>query len=112
MGTAERRLEILKYLCKARKTTMPRLAEMFGVSVRTIQRDLFEVESTFRVPIEMKCGRYGGVSIIGDYRFDRAYMCEEELLVLRKVQNAVKNQISEEENQILSNLIKIYSKSA
>lgn len=40
MGTAERRLEIYKYLCLARKATMPQLAKMFGVSVRTIQRDI------------------------------------------------------------------------
>jgi len=37
MGTAERRLEILKYLCRVRKATMPELAEKFGVSIRTIQ---------------------------------------------------------------------------
>ena len=38
MGTAERRLEILKYLCKKRHATMPELSEQFGVSLRTIQR--------------------------------------------------------------------------
>ena len=53
MGTAERRLEILKYLCKARKTTMGQLAEMFGVSIRTIQRDIYEIEVTFHVPLDV-----------------------------------------------------------
>ena len=47
MGTAERRLEILKYLCRYRRATMPKLAEKFGVSVRTIQRDILEIEATF-----------------------------------------------------------------
>lgn len=112
MGTAERRLEILKYLCKHRRATMPQLAEMFGVSVRTIQRDIFEIETTFHIPIEIRYGRYGGIYIVGDYRFDQTYMCEEELLLLHKVQNLVKNQISEQENTLLSQLIKKYSKSA
>ena len=40
MGTAERRLEILNYLCQKRYATMPELAEKFGVSVRTIHRDI------------------------------------------------------------------------
>ena len=60
MGTAERRLEILKYLCKKRHATMPELSEQFGVSLRTIQRDIYEIETTFRVPIDVKCGKYDG----------------------------------------------------
>ena len=60
MGTAERRLEILKYLCRARKSTMTKLAELFGVSVRTIQRDILEIEATFHVPIDVRCGKYEG----------------------------------------------------
>ena len=75
MGTAERRLEILKYLCKKRHATMPELSEQFGVSLRTIQRDIYEIETTFRVPIDVKCGKYdGGVYVIGNYSFDRTYM--------------------------------------
>lgn len=113
MGPAERRLEILKYLCKARKATMTQLAEMFGVSVRTIQRDIYEIEITFRVPLEIKCGKYkGGVHIIGDYTFDRAYMCEDELLLLRKIQTMVQDQLNDKENSILCQIIKKYSKSA
>ena len=60
MGTAERRLEILKYLCKYRRATMPQLAEMLGVSVRTIQRDILEIEATFHVPIYVLFGKYDG----------------------------------------------------
>ena len=33
MGTAERKLEIVKYICRARRTTMSQLADEFGVSV-------------------------------------------------------------------------------
>ena len=110
MGTAERRLEILKYLCKARKATMPQLAEMFGVSVRTIQRDILEIECTFRVPIDVRCGRHeGGIYILGDYRFDRAYMCEEELALLKKIQKMVNDNLNDSERSILAQIIKKYS---
>ena len=113
MGTAERRLEMLKYLCRARKAKMAQLADMFGVSVRTIQRDILEIEATFHVPLDVRCGKFdGGVYVVGDYRFDRAYMFDDELELLDKVQELVKDQISEQENTLLSQIIKKYSKSA
>ena len=112
MGTAERRLEIYKYLCLARKATMPQLAKMFGVSVRTIQRDVYEIEATFHAPLEITAGRHGGISVLGDYSLDRAYMCEDELLLLHKIQDLVKEQISQQESIILAQIIKKYSKPA
>ena len=112
MGTAERRLEIYKYLCLTRKATMPQLAKMFGVSVRTIQRDIFEIEATFHAPLDIAKGRYGGVSVLGNHTLDRAYMCDEELVLLKKIQSLVKAQITEKENVILTQIIKKYSKSA
>lgn len=112
MGTAERRLELIKHLCKVRQTTMPRLAEMFGVSVRTIQRDLLEIESTFHIPIEIHCGRYGGIRVLDSYSFDRAYMCDEELALLRKIHRMTQSQLSDEENALLAALIRTYSKTA
>ena len=113
MGTAERRLEMLKYLCKKRRSTMPQLAELFGVSVRTVQRDVYEIEATFHVPMDVKCGKYaGGVYIVGDYTFDRMYMCEEELLLLGKVQKLVQNQLTDKEKTMLAQIIKNYTKLA
>ena len=113
MGTAERRLEILKYLCRARKSTMPKLAELFDVSVRTIQRDILEIEATFHVPIDVRCGKYdGGVYVVGDYSFDRTYMYDEELALLSKVHRLVKDQLTEQESTLFSQIIKTYSKTA
>ena len=111
MGTAERRLEILKYLCRARKSTMPKLAELFDVSVRTIQRDILEIEATFHVPLDIRCGKYdGGVYVVGNYSFDRAYMYDEELALLTKIRLLVKDQLTEQESSLLSHIIKTYSK--
>lgn len=113
MGTAERRLEILKFLCKYRRATMPQLAEIFGVSVRTIQRDILEIEAIFHVPLDVRCGKYdGGAFVVGDYSFDRAYMYDEELALLVKVKELVKDQLTEQEIALLSQIIKTYTKAA
>lgn len=113
MGTAERRLEILKYLCKYRRATMPQLAEKFGVSVRTVQRDIFEIEATFHVPLDVRCGKYdGGVFVKGDYSFDRAYMHQDELELLIKIQVLIRSQLSDKENALLSQIINTYTKIA
>ena len=113
MGTAERRLEILKYLCKARKATMPELAEIFCVSVRTIQRDILEIEATFHIPIDIRCGKYnGGIYVIGNYSFDRAYMHNDEISLLSKIHELVKSKLTDNENTIFSQIIKTYTKGA
>lgn len=113
MGTAERRLEILKHLCRYRRATMPKLAKIFGVSIRTVQRDILEIEATFHIPLDVRCGKYGGgVYVIGNYSFDRAYMHEDELTLLAKVQEIAKKQLSDKENALLSQIIKTYTKIA
>ena len=113
MGTAERKLEILKYLCKFRKATMPQLAEMFGVSTRTIQRDILDLEVTLHVPLVTRSGKYyGGVYVKGDYSFDRSYMHQDELDLLCKVQRLTSDELSEKENALLSHIIKTYTKTA
>lgn len=40
MGTAERRYEMMKILCRRRYETIRNLASEFGVSMRTVQRDI------------------------------------------------------------------------
>ena len=113
MGTAERRLEILKYLCKYRHATMPQLAEEFGVSVKTIQRDILYVETIFHVPLDIRPGKYnGGIYVLNSYSFDRAYMHPDDILLLLKIQDLVKSKISDKENSRLSQIIKTYTKIA
>ena len=59
MGTAERRIEILKILSKRRSEKTKKLAEELGVSERTIRRDILVLSLT--EPIYTRAGRYGGV---------------------------------------------------
>ena len=68
MGTAERRYEIMKILCRRRNDTICNLASEFGVSMRTIQRDI-EVLSRAE-PIYTQPGKYGGgVYVVDGYSF-------------------------------------------
>ena len=112
MGTAERRLEIMKYLCMHRQAKMSQLAEMFGVSVRTIQRDIFEIETTLRVPLEIRYGKNGGVFVKGTYSFDRAYMHEEQTALLWKIHTLVEDRLSAKEIEAFARLIQAYTKPA
>ena len=84
MGTTERILEMMKYLCQVRHATMPALAEKFGVSVRTIKRDIDELG--YLIPLEIKTGRYeGGVYVMQGYKWDKAYMSAEDIALLIKI---------------------------
>ncbi len=87
MGTAERRYEVMRKLCRRRHDTIGNLAKEFGVSERTILRDVEALSIT--EPIYTQSGRHvGGVFLIEDYCMTRMYMNESELSVLKQVKEA------------------------
>ena len=49
---------------------------------------------------------------MNDYTFDRAYMHPDDILLLQKIQDLVKNKISDKENARLAQIIKTYTKIA
>lgn len=113
MGTAERRTEIMRILCRRRHETISNLAEEFGVSTRTILRDI-EVLSVTE-PIYTQCGRYsGGVYVTDDYSMGRMYMTDKELSVLHKLSELADKKaicdLSMEENNLLKFIISQYTK--
>lgn len=112
MGTAERRTEIMRILCRRRHETILNLAEEFGVSTRTILRDVEVLSIT--EPIYTQCGRYGGVYVIDDYSMTRMYMSENELSVLHKLAKFADEkaicELSVEENILLKSIISQYTK--
>lgn len=94
---------------------MSRLAEEFGVSVRTVQRDIFELG--FTMPLDIKTGRYdGGVYVVGDYTMDRMYMSHDEISLLRKIKEvadrAEKLTLDDGEKKMLYLLIQNYEKTS
>lgn len=110
MGTSERRIEIIKYLCRKRHVTVSNISKKFGVSVRTIHRDIDYLSGTMMIPIYCQSGKYeGGVYIDNDYRWDKMYMTLEQISLLIKVKEMVTDKLSEKENMILRQLIQLYS---
>ena len=112
MGAAERRYKIMKILCRRRYETIRNLASEFGVSTRTVQRDIETLSRT--EPIYTQCGKYGGgVYVVEGYYIDRIYMTDSELDVLKKLYiSADKNEalLTNDEKNLLRFIISQYSK--
>lgn len=117
MGTAERRMELLRLLCLRRHETIKNLASEFGVSEKTISRDVEEL--SLSEPIYTQAGRYyGGVYVMDGYSMDkcsinRMYMKKEELEVLQKLSEKAKENsslLSAEERNVLDTIIMEYTK--
>lgn len=113
LGTAERRTGIMRVLCRRRHETISNLAEEFGVSQRTILRDIEVLSLT--EPIYTQCGRYGGgVYVTDNYSIDQMYMSEKELSVLQKLALSVDEktvcQLDERERSLLNSIIAQYTK--
>ena len=66
MRPFERKIEILKILHYRKKETIRNLANEFGVSMRTIRRDIEEI--SLRFPVYTVQGKYNG----GIYLMDEA----------------------------------------
>lgn len=102
----------MKILCRRRYETIRNLASEFGVSMRTIQRDIEALSIT--EPIYTQFGKYGGgVYVVDGYSIDRMYMSEEELEILRKLyiatdQNAML--LTPDEKALLISIISRYTK--
>lgn len=113
METSERRTEIIRILCRRRHDTISNLAEEFGVSPRTIQRDIEILSLT--EPIYTQCGRYGGgIYVAEDYSLNRMYMNDDEVALLQKIVQFANNKdqvdLSTEEYRLLKYIISQYTK--
>ena len=80
----ERRAALLKTLCRRRHETIYNLAVEFGVSERTIRRDIEILSLT--EPIYTQPGRYGGgVYVTENYYMDRMYLEKPAIALLSKI---------------------------
>jgi predicted DNA-binding transcriptional regulator YafY len=75
---SERLLSIMILLANRRQVSAPELAERYGVSVRTIYRDVAALSAS-GVPVVTETGRGGGISLIEDYKIDRTVVKPSEL---------------------------------
>lgn len=87
-----RLLEITIVLMNRKMVTAKELAERFGVSARTIYRDV-DVLSSAGVPVYTNKGGGGGISLLEDYSFNKALLSQEEgerLIMTLKTMEATK----------------------
>ena len=83
MTAAERRDEIMNVLVSRRHVTAAELADMFGVTERTIRSDMLALTGTY--PIEAAFGRYGGGYKLADwFRPSRRVLAPEQIDAVRK----------------------------
>lgn len=75
---SERILSLFLLLAGGRLHTAPDLARRFGVSTRTLYRDL-DLLSAWGCPIEAVSGREGGFRILPGYSLDRSVLDRSEL---------------------------------
>ena len=83
MNTNDRRMEIMNILIVRRHTTARELAGEFGVSTRTIERDIQALSSGF--PIYTRQGGAGGIFIGENYKPYINTLSSEELAILREM---------------------------
>ena len=104
----DRLLAIVLILLNRRKATAPELAERFGVSVRTIYRDIDTIDRA-GVPIVSFQGQGGGFGIVESYRLERQLLTPDDMLamlgVLRGVGLALKDDQLNRSSQKIESLI-------
>lgn len=91
MGSAERRQKIIELLYVHKRIEMTKLAARFGVTYRTIQRDIYELSRNYRVVI--KSGKNGGVSLLTEPQESKPPITEENLRVLTKLRDAANKEV-------------------
>ena len=72
-----RMIEIITILLNKKTVTATELADRFGVSVRTIYRDI-DMLSSSGVPIYTSQGANGGISIMEDYSVNRTMLSDSD----------------------------------
>lgn len=100
--TTDRRQMILEHLLDNRHATRKELAEKFGVSTRTIERDVIVLSCSY--PIDTQQGGGGGIFIAEGYRLGMKYLTEEQFLLLEKLSQ----NLSCDELNIMNGIIKTF----
>lgn len=102
-NTTERRYEILKYLCSRRTANRQELSYRFGVSLRTIERDLLVLEGSY--PIYTMQGGGGGIYIMDGFKLGENYLSERQKSLLL----GLMSKLSGEDEKTMREIIRTFS---
>lgn len=105
MKATERRRDLLEALCRRRHDKIDNLAFEFGVSERTIRRDIQELSLSY--PIYTDCRRdSAGVHIEDGYYLNRQYLKTEQQALLERLAR----QATESDLKIIQEIIKQFGR--
>jgi len=100
-----RRIEIIKILRSKNQTTMPYLADVLGVSLSTIKRDVLLLTVDEGYPIDTVRGNRGGVLLRDFTHSHKHILSQEEIKVLTLLMQTVDTYSAE----VLKGILKAYA---
>lgn len=105
MSGNSRRIEIIKILRSKNQTTMPYLADVLGVSLSTIKRDILLLTVDEGYPIDTVQGNSGGVLLRNFTHSHKHILSQEEIKVLTLLMQTVDTYSAE----VLKGILKAYA---
>jgi predicted DNA-binding transcriptional regulator YafY len=106
-----RLFEIIYILMNKQSATAKELAERFGVSRRTIYRDVDTLSLT-GIPIYTEKGKGGGISLLPDFVLNKSILSEQEQNEILSALQSLSNIKTAGADQVLQKLSTIFNKTA
>jgi len=104
----DRMLSIIVMMLNRDRVTARELAEKFGVSVRTVYRDLQAIDEA-GIPVMSYSGNKGGYGIMDTFRIDRHYLTFDDIVsmvtTLRGVNTTLENRELDTAIEKIANLV-------
>ena len=104
-----RLFEIIYILLNKKSTTARELAEHFGVSQRTIYRDV-DTLSLADIPVYTEKGKGGGISLLPDFVLNKSILSEQEQNEILSALQGLSSVKTTETDQVLKKLSTIFNK--
>jgi len=106
-----RLFEIIYILLNKNTVTAKDLAAQFGVSTRTIYRDV-DILSLAGIPVYTEKGKGGGISLLPNFVLNKSILSESEQNEILTALHGLSHIKTEEANGVLSRLSTIFNKTA
>jgi len=106
-----RLFEIIYLLLNKERVTAKELAERFGVSTRTIYRDIDSI-GLAGIPIYSEKGKGGGISLLPDFVLSKSIFSEQEQNEILSMLHGLSQIQSADSEQLLRKLSAIFNKTA
>jgi predicted DNA-binding transcriptional regulator YafY len=106
-----RLFEIIYILLDKKIVTAKELAEHFGVSQRTIYRDV-DTLSLAGIPVYTEKGKGGGISLLPEFVLNKSILSEKEQNEILTALHGLANVKTAETDQVLQKLSTIFNKTA